>query len=863
MTDGRPEGRRRWLPGRVGLAIGLILLLATGAGAYGLSLRMARERAARDAFPMVAGQLRVEGLTGRLAIDRDARGIPHILALSESDAWFGLGFAHAQDRLGQMLWLRRVAQGRSAEAIGEAGLASDRLVRTLGFPKLAAAALDALRPETESALVAYAAGVNGRMSRVRSGRVAAPLVLSPDDPWAAIPGRSRTPVTEVLSEEEPWRPIDTLAVGMLIAWGAGASHDRAVVLSDLIERLGSMGARPFFPGGEQELGLAIPLDDPAGPEREREVREPTRTFLSLASMRGSAWALPGRSTVSGAPILAAELSVRPSAPSLLYEAHLRGGDLDAAGVTVPGSPVLWAGRNPEMSWAAVPLPVATVDLFKESLRRAGTPTGDGTPGPVSAAAEESRPGMLYQNGSRWVPVDERYEEIAVGREGSPDHRVERLRVRETRHGPLINPVLDDGIRRAPLSLAWTGARPGDPIAGMLGVIRATDVDSLRDALTRHQSPPVEVVYAARSGGVGLQVAGWLPQRTLPSGLSPVPGRLRAFDWRARVEAEALPHVELGGGENSDWLVVSGTRLEEELSGIQMEWVWRSEARARRIRSLLGQLVEAGPVDLRGASALQGDVAANADPQLVAALLRLAGSPPELSPEGEEVALLLRSWDGIASEDSRGTVAFQLLIGHLLEEMLVPTIGPELMDRYLALPGVEPTTLIQSIVLAAAQSGRRGGWTDPDAVSRAVREGLRRTWMSLSYRLGHNRERWTWGRLHGVEFAAFGASEAGAPQASPALGPFPLPGQGQSIARAVPDRRSFETLRAASYRMAVDLASPDRMLTTLAPGQSEHPGHAHFDDGVLPWREGRPALVVTSRFLLEEASVERLVLEPAQ
>ena len=62
-------------------------------------------------------------------------------------------------------------------------------------------------------------------------------------------------------------------------------------------------------------------------------------------------------------------------------------------------------------------------------------------------------------------------------------------------------------------------------------------------------------------------------------------------------------------------------------------------------------------------------------------------------------------------------------------------------------------------------------------------------------------------------------------------------------------------------MAVDLVSPDRMLTTLAPGQSEHPGYPHFDDGVAPWREGRPSLVVTSPFLLEEAAVERLVLEP--
>jgi hypothetical protein len=52
-----------------------------------------------------------------------------------------------------------------------------------------------------------------------------------------------------------------------------------------------------------------------------------------------------------------------------------------------------------------------------------------------------------------------------------------------------------------------------------------------------------------------------------------------------------------------------------------------------------------------------------------------------------------------------------------------------------------------------------------------------------------------------------------------------------------------------------------MLSTLAPGQSEHPGHPHFDGGVARWRDGNSALFATSRFLLEEERLERLVLEP--
>lgn len=867
MSATQPALERLRRPGRAGLAIGFALLAAGAVAAWAFGQRVAADRAAREAFPLVAGQLRVEGLVAPLQIDRDARGIPHVLASSEVDAWFGLGFAHAQDRLAQMLWLRRIALGRTAERIGEDGVATDRLVRTLGFPVLADAAVSQLEPETAALLEAYTAGVNARMARVRSGRVAPSLALRDARPLVPFPAGDETRSPSL--DEDPWRVVDSLAVSKLVAWGAGASHERAVVLADLIERLGSMGARPFFPGGEQELGLSVPLDDPDERSGEEGPGQRPVTLLDLVALRAAAWAVPGRLTSSGAPFLVAELSVRPTVPSLLYEAHVRGGSLDAAGVTIPGLPVFWAGRNGEMSWAVAPLPVAAVDLFKESLRRGEAPPGEeGAVRAASTGSEETRGIVLYQNGSRWVPVAERTEEIRVGPPGATGSRVEQLRVRETRHGPIVNSVLADGSPRAPLALAWTGARSGDPLAGMARLAHAGSADDLREALVRHQAPPVEVVYADRGGEVGLQVAGWLPQRTLPSGLSPVPGRLRAFDWRSGIDPAALPHVELpvtGGGNEAlaDEVVSTGTRLEEELSGVRIEWLWRSGARARRIRSRLSALVGAGALELRAAAAIQQDVAANADPQLVPALLRLAGGRPELSPEGEEVANLLRGWDGVADVRSRGAVAFQLLVGHLLNELLEPAIGPELMDRYLALPGVEPTVLVQNIVLAAARGGRRGGWTDPERVGEAVRESLRRTWMSLSYRLGHNRERWTWGRLHEIEFRPFERPEQGAAGLPRSLGPFPMAGQALSIARAVPDPVSFQSRLASSFRMAVDLASPDRMLTSLAPGQSEHPRHVHFDDGVEPWREGREALVVTSRFLLEEAAVERLLLEPSR
>src|SRR5690606_12968306 len=142
--------RRAWLlPALAAVALAAAALLAA---------RQATERrAGQRAIPILDGTLAVAGLEAPLEIVRDGRGIPHVRAASERDAYFGLGFAHAQDRLAQMSWLARVARGRTAEALGRPGLEVDRWSRTLGLGRLADAQLARLDPATRARLDAYAA----------------------------------------------------------------------------------------------------------------------------------------------------------------------------------------------------------------------------------------------------------------------------------------------------------------------------------------------------------------------------------------------------------------------------------------------------------------------------------------------------------------------------------------------------------------------------------------------------------------------------------------------------------------------------------------------------------------------------------
>ena len=104
------------------LTVVVVLLLVVSSVAYLFVHR---------SFPQTDGNLLVAGLQDRVEIYRDTWGVPHIFARNEYDVFFAQGYVHAQDRLWQMEFSRRVGAGRLSEVLGEATLDSDRFLRTI------------------------------------------------------------------------------------------------------------------------------------------------------------------------------------------------------------------------------------------------------------------------------------------------------------------------------------------------------------------------------------------------------------------------------------------------------------------------------------------------------------------------------------------------------------------------------------------------------------------------------------------------------------------------------------------------------------------------------------------------------------
>ncbi|MBS3998301.1 MAG: penicillin acylase family protein, partial [Hydrogenophaga sp.] len=134
--------------------IGLLLLALLVLGALALGAYVYRSHPALD------GELRAPGLAQPVKVSRDAADVTHIEAASERDAWFALGYVHAQERGWQLEFNRRVMHGKLSEILGEATLETDKLLRTLGIMPAAERQLAALPAEAQQAVQAYADGIN-------------------------------------------------------------------------------------------------------------------------------------------------------------------------------------------------------------------------------------------------------------------------------------------------------------------------------------------------------------------------------------------------------------------------------------------------------------------------------------------------------------------------------------------------------------------------------------------------------------------------------------------------------------------------------------------------------------------------------
>lgn len=796
---GRKRSARSALLTRGALGAGAL------AGAAGTSGAGAWWQLFRRPLPKTRGRVRVDGIEGPVEIRRDRWGVPHISARSRHDLWFGQGFCHAQDRLWQLELYRRSSSGRIAEIAGEEALPVDRLMRTLGFRRAALREEDELAAGLRGQLDAYSAGVNAGAASSR-----------------ALPSEFQF----LRIGFDPWRPADMLTAIKLLAFGLSTNWERELLRSEMLRELGPellAVLDPTYPRGNPvALRPGTGFDGDATTMAEQLDRLKGKLGLAVEASGSNNWAVCGERSSSGGALLAGDPHLPPSMPGIWYQVGLEHGGRYARGASLPGTPGIFMGHNNDVGWTFTNTMADVQDLFVERI-------------------EADR----YEYAGEWHELEIIDEEISVKGRSEP----ERLKVRQTRNGPIVNEVLgaDDS---EPLALRFAALDFPGVTSAQVGMIDPTCGSELLESLASHTLPVSNLVWADRHGGIGYKTIGRIPIRRGDCPDLPKPGWSGDYEWDGYVPYEELPEVR---DPKRGYLVTANNRVEPSDYPHHITSEYLDGYRARRIEQLIEERAEH---DLDRFAEMQTDDYSIPGVETAVRLARLKPKDQRLVRAIE----LLRSWDGHMGADSIAATIYQAFTIRFAREFAREVIRDrDLAERWLDRSVTGFTTHVtspwrwHSHLLYLWEEG------DEELIGRSweelVLDALRGALDDLEERYGPDPDGWRWGRVHRLDFPhPVGAAN---PLFARIFNRSLEAGGGQeTVSQIAHDPNDpFKAVWAPCWRMIADPGAPERSRWQAFTGQSGHPGSSHYDDLQVDWLEGR------TQPMAGEGPWRELTLEP--
>ena len=778
----------------------------------------------REALARPEQQAALAGLDSTVTIQYDVRGVPHITAATELDAYRALGYVVARDRLFQLELQTRAAAGTLAGLVGARAIDLDRRTRSLGMPRAAETKLASLDSSDTGfrAMIAYADGVNA---------------------WIDGMSASQLPVEFRLLGVRParWEPINSVHLLNRMAWTLSYSEDdlrqlaaRARVGAEAADALfpyNSPIQEPIQPNGQARPRFALRRLPPPGVPDE-SAQELARFIAAAAPRRiddggfGDAigsnnWAVAPSRTADGHALLAGDPHLDLTLPSIWYEARLVvPGSLDVYGVTIPGAPTIIIGFNRDVAWTFTNTQADVVDYYAETVDDVRAPT-------------------RYMLDGAWQPLTPRIERYLA-----PDGSViDTDTIRYTHRGPIQRGA------RGWISMRWTLFEPSGEHATFIAATHARTAAEWFSAMSAYVVPAQNMLVADRSGTIAIRSTGVYPLRP-GDGRGDLlrDGSTRASDWTGSWPVTSYPQAV----NPAQGFVASANQqpIDPLVNPMYIGADWYPPWRAMRINELLRADAAVTPAAMRRYQTDPGSARADV---FVPHFLAAARSAPPGRDTLERAARLLAEWDRRYTTDNQRAVLFEYAMQELTraawDELRAPTPSG-------AAPASRPAETILVELLADSASA----WWDiratPDVERRdaVVRASLER---ALARALTEHGEpdagRWRWSEIQRVSVRHLaGIPGFSAPPVAALGGPSTLsPSSGDG---------GF----GASWRMVVQLGPQVRAWGTYPGGQSGNPLSSQYMDRLPVWAKGElDELIVPPRGepLRGEQLRSTLTLEP--
>ncbi|WP_199609988.1 penicillin acylase family protein [Flocculibacter collagenilyticus] len=598
----------------------------------------------KSSLPTQHGTFPVTGINANVKIQRDEYGVPSIQAKTDNDAFFAMGYVHAQDRLWQLEFQRRLAYGELSELFGYKMLDQDRWMRTLGLKYVAEKSWHSLAPHAQASLQAYSDGINAWLKQTKT--------LPPEFEFLEIQPRA-------------WTAIDSLVWNKFFALNLAKNVTTEVEYFLSKQALTDQQVAELFPDyrasdaySEVEKNSDSNNSDTLNAlESVLNIHNDLKDLFQVGGkyVGSNAWVVAGKHTKNNQPILANDPHLGIQIPSLWYAVNVQGDKLHASGMSLIGLPLVIFGHNQHIAWGGTNMMADVQDLYFEQVN------------PMNP--------NQYKLDEQWLPFETRQEVIKVRAEYPASLRpaLEPVthNVRTTKTGPIVSDIL--AVFEQPISLSWVGLTEQDTTyQALLDANYATDWTSFQQAMSQHVAPALNFLYSDKAGNIGYLAAGRLPQRGIGEGMAILPAWQSQYRWQGEVPYAQMPKIY---NPASGYLYQANNEVVTDES-LFISNDWASPARANRINTLLTQKIDAGEqIDSAYMQAMQTDAVDSS----VSALLPYLTALQAETAQQQAALSSLQKWQGEMSLDSVGASVFHVWMKHLRAQIIASNLSDKWGD----------------------------------------------------------------------------------------------------------------------------------------------------------------------------------------
>ena len=757
----------------------LIIIILIGGAVYYNSLK-----------PTYSGTIKLANITKETSVYFDDYGIPHIYAENQLDAITVLGYVHAQDRLWQMELIRRIAPGRLSEIFGEKMLKNDQFFVRLGIDEASKRSIEKLdkNGEVYKLATAYLNGVN---QFIKNGP---------------------TPVefTLVGIEKEQYKLNDMYNILGYMSFSFAMAHKTDPLLSVLKEKLGEEYLKEL--NIDINLNTTLINNTPPAVESFESMISNINNIMEntpIPPFIGSnSWIVSPKKTTTGNVLFANDPHISYSQPAVWYEAHISTPNYELYGYHLAGVPFPLLGHNRNYAYGLTMFENDDIDFYKEEnhptdANKYKTPNGYAT----------------YKTVSKTIKVKDAEDVI--------------VQIRSTRHGPIMNDVIDGISQSDPISMSWIYTNLENKMLKALYTIsRATEMSDVKKGASMIYAPGLNIMYGDAKGNIAWWAAGKLYKHK--------PHVNRKFILNgASGEDDPIEYLDFSKNpmaENPSWnYVYSANNQPDTIANMLYPGYYLPEDRAKRIVQLLESK---NNWNKKTMSEMINDVTSAVSPTIIKELTSTLDFNSFTKNEQRAIDIL-HLWDGSNTVDAVAPTIYNKWVYLYLKNTFQDELGKNLFKQLLS------THLISRIIASQIKKDTSIWWdnvnttdkieTKKDILSQSLVEAVG----SLEIQLGKDIQGWNWGGVHTLEHK-HPLDEVASLRNYFNVGPFPMKGAKEVIDNRgydFTDEGLYEIWGGPSTRRIIDFSDVENSISILPTGQSGNPFSEHYKDQAEMYNKG--------------------------